>query len=176
MTEADPLIRAKRKKKADGLFGQIAIKLQIVTREQLDEALELQRYAKEDKALGVVLMDLKYVGKEDLERIIQAQKAMVAEVGNRQKKVREDALFGKVPRPTMGRSKIPKPTWFRVYWPCARGATRRRSPSSARRLRARMEPGSTTRPFPTSPFRETRQRVGPGPCSSSSFKTIPTAR
>ena len=96
MSDADPLIRAKRKKKADGLFGQIAIKLNIVTRAQLDEALELQRYAKEDKPLGVIIMDLGYVKKEDLERIIQAQKAMVAEVGNRQKKVREDALFGKV--------------------------------------------------------------------------------
>ena len=96
MTEGDPLIKAKRKKKADGLFGQIAIKLNIVTRAQLNEALELQRYAKEDKPLGVIIMDLGYVKKEDLERIIQAQKAMVAEVGNRQKKVREDALFGKV--------------------------------------------------------------------------------
>jgi len=86
----------KHKKKADQLFGQIAMRLGIVTREQLNEALELQRYAQGHKALGVILIELKWVQPKDLERIVDAQKAMLAEAAGRQKAVREDNLFGKV--------------------------------------------------------------------------------
>ena len=86
----------KHKKKADSLFGQIAMRLGIVTRDQLQEALELQRFAQGHKPLGVILMELKYVSTKDLERIVEAQKALLAEASVRQKAVREDNLFGKV--------------------------------------------------------------------------------
>jgi hypothetical protein len=86
----------KRRKKADSLFGQIATRLGIITRAQLQEALELQRYAKGHKPLGVLLMELKFVSEKDLERIIQAQQNIVAEAASRQKAVKEDNLFGKV--------------------------------------------------------------------------------
>lgn len=84
------------RKKADGLFGQIAMKLRIVTHKQLEEALELQRFAKTHKPLGVILMDMRYVAQEDLDRIIAAQREVVDSAGKRQKEVREDNLFGKV--------------------------------------------------------------------------------
>lgn len=86
----------KHRKKADSLFGQIAMRLGIVTRDQLQEALELQRFAQGHKPLGVILMELKYVGPKDLEKIVEAQKALLAEASVRQKAVREDNLFGKV--------------------------------------------------------------------------------
>ncbi|HYE99471.1 MAG TPA: hypothetical protein VEJ18_11200 [Planctomycetota bacterium] len=86
----------KHRKKADSLFGQIAMRLGIVTRDQLQEALELQRFAQGHKPLGVILMELKYVSTKDLERIVEAQKALLAEASVRQKAVREDNLFGKV--------------------------------------------------------------------------------
>lgn len=86
----------KRRKRADSLFGQIALRLGIVSREQLQEALELQRYATTPKPLGVILIDLKYVSDKDLGRIVEAQKALVAQAASRHEVVREDNLFGKV--------------------------------------------------------------------------------
>jgi len=94
MTDEDK--KEKSKKRADSLFGQIAMRLNIVSRQQLEEALELQRFAKSQKPLGVILMELKYVNEKDLERILEAQKALVAQQATRQKAVREDNLFGKV--------------------------------------------------------------------------------
>ncbi len=86
----------KHRKKADSLFGQIAMKLGIVTRAQLEEALELQRFANEHKPLGLILMEMKYVKQQDLERIVEAQKALANQAESRAKAVREDTLFGKV--------------------------------------------------------------------------------
>jgi hypothetical protein len=86
----------KHKKRADSLFGQIALKLQIITKQQLGEALELQRFAKVQKPLGVLLMELKYVTQEDLEKIVKAQSELLQAASTRQKAVREDNLFGKV--------------------------------------------------------------------------------
>ena len=88
--------KEKRQKRADGLFGQIALRLGILTKAQLQEALDLQRFAQGHKPLGVLLMELKYVGDKDLERILEAQKAMLTDASTRQKAVREDNLFGKV--------------------------------------------------------------------------------
>jgi len=86
----------KHRKRADGLFGQIALRLGILTKAQLQEALELQRFAKVQKPLGVLLMELKYVTEKDLEKIIKAQEEIVAQASSRQKAVKEDNLFGKV--------------------------------------------------------------------------------
>jgi hypothetical protein len=86
----------KHKKRADSLFGQIALKLNIITKQQLAEALELQRYAKVQKPLGVLLIELKYVTQADLEKIVKAQEALLQAASSRQKAVREDNLFGKV--------------------------------------------------------------------------------
>ena len=86
----------KHKKRADSLFGQIALKLNIISKQQLGEALELQRYAKVQKPLGVLLMELKYVTQADLEKIVKAQEAILQAASTRQKAVREDNLFGKV--------------------------------------------------------------------------------
>ena len=86
----------KRQKRADGLFGQIAVRLGILTKQQLQEALELQRFAVGHKPLGVLLMELNYVKEADLARIIEAQKEMLTDASVRQKAVREDNLFGKV--------------------------------------------------------------------------------
>ena len=86
----------KSKKRADSLFGQIALRLNIITKQQLGEALELQRCAKSQKPLGVLLMELQFVTQKDLDRILEAQKALAAQAATRQKAVREDNLFGKV--------------------------------------------------------------------------------
>jgi len=86
----------KHRKKADSLFGQIALKLGIVTRKQLEEALELQRFAKDHKPLGLILMETKAVTQADLEKIVEAQKAIANQAESRARAVREDTLFGKV--------------------------------------------------------------------------------
>lgn len=86
----------KHRQKADSLFGQIALKLGVVTRKQLDDALELQRYAKDRKPLGVILLELKIIGQTELEKIIEAQKELVVQSHSRSKAVKEDNLFGKV--------------------------------------------------------------------------------
>ncbi len=86
----------KHRQKADSLFGQIALKLGLVTRKQLDEALELQQYAKERKPLGVILIELKIIGQRELEMVIEAQKELVVQSHTRAKAVKEDNLFGKV--------------------------------------------------------------------------------
>ncbi len=86
----------KHRKRADALFGQIALRLNIVTRAQLDEALELQRFADGHRALGLILCDLKYVSDSDLQRILDAQKALLTQQAGREKALREDNLFGKV--------------------------------------------------------------------------------
>lgn len=86
----------KNLKKADQLFGQIARQLEIVTKEQLESALETQRNATEHKPLGIILMESGHVKEGDFERILQAQKAMAAAIDTRAKAVREDSLFGKV--------------------------------------------------------------------------------
>lgn len=86
----------KHRKKADALFGQIAMRLGIVSRKQLEEALELQRFASQHKPLGLILMEMKYVTQQDLERIVEAQKALASQAESRAKAVREDTLFGKV--------------------------------------------------------------------------------
>lgn len=86
----------KHQRRADSLFGQIAMRLNIVTREKLQEALELQRSAQTHKPLGVILMELGTVTQPDLERIVEVQQKMLAQASLRQKAVREDNLFGKV--------------------------------------------------------------------------------
>jgi hypothetical protein len=86
----------KHRAKADSLFGQIALKLGLITRKQLDDALELQKYAKERKPVGVILMELKIIGQAELEKIIEAQKELVVASHSRAKAVKEDNLFGKV--------------------------------------------------------------------------------
>ncbi len=86
----------KHKKRADSLFGQIALKLGIITKQQLGEALELQRFAKVQKPLGVLLMELKYVSQVDLQKIVKHQEEILQAASSRQKAVREDNLFGKV--------------------------------------------------------------------------------
>jgi hypothetical protein len=94
MADADK--KEKSQKKADSLFGQIALRLNIITKKQLQDALELQRFSKTPKPLGVLLIEMKYVTEKDLEKILAAQKAILAEAAVRQKAVREDNLFGKV--------------------------------------------------------------------------------
>jgi ribosomal protein S27E len=85
-----------KQKRADALFGQIALRLEILTKAQLQEVLELQRFTHSHKPLGVLLMELKYVGSKDLDRILEAQKLILADASDRRKAVREDNLFGKV--------------------------------------------------------------------------------
>ena len=48
--------KEKHQKRADGLFGQIAVRLGILTKQQLQEVLELQRFARGHKPLGMMLM------------------------------------------------------------------------------------------------------------------------
>jgi hypothetical protein len=86
----------KSRSRADRLFGQIAMKLGIVTQKQLQDALEVQRFAAGHKPLGLILIELKFVTPSDLERILDEQKKILADAGNRQKAVKEDNLFGKV--------------------------------------------------------------------------------
>jgi hypothetical protein len=86
----------KSRSRADRLFGQIAMKLGVVTQQQLQDALEVQRFAQGHKPLGLILIELKFVTPKDLERILEEQKRILADAGNRQKAVKEDNLFGKV--------------------------------------------------------------------------------
>lgn len=86
----------KSKRKADSLFGQIAVRLGIVTQKQLEEALEIQRFATGHRPLGLVLIDLKYVTQKDLDRIIKTQEEILQQQNARHRAVREDNFFGKV--------------------------------------------------------------------------------
>jgi hypothetical protein len=86
----------KSRSRADRLFGQIAMKLGVVTQQQLQDALEVQRFAQGHKPLGLILIELKFVTPQGLERILEEQKRILADAGNRQKAVKEDNLFGKV--------------------------------------------------------------------------------
>jgi hypothetical protein len=86
----------KSRSRADRLFGQIAMKLGVVTQQQLQDALEVQRFAQGHKPLGLILIELKFVTPQGLERILEEQKKILADAGNRQKAVKEDNLFGKV--------------------------------------------------------------------------------
>ena len=88
--------KENKKKRADGLFGQIALKLKILTREQLQDALELQRYSQDHKPLGVLLMEMGHVTDKDLDKIVEVQRSILSQASLRQKTVREDNLFGKV--------------------------------------------------------------------------------
>ena len=88
--------KEKQQKRADSLFGQIALRLNIITKEKLQEALEVQRYAKSHKPLGVVLMEMGLVTQKDLGKIVEAQQQMLAQASMRHKAVKEDNLFGKV--------------------------------------------------------------------------------
>lgn len=82
--------------KADLLFGQIALKIGAITRQQLAEALELQRFAKEHKPLGVLLQELKWISDRDLNAILSEQRKMLDAAAARGKAMKEDNLFGKV--------------------------------------------------------------------------------
>jgi hypothetical protein len=86
----------KSVRRADQLFGQIALRLGILTKAQIQEVLELQRFAKSHKPLGAMLIELKYLTEADLEKIIAAQRQILNEANLRQKAVKEDNLFGKV--------------------------------------------------------------------------------
>ena len=86
----------RARKKADKLFGQIALRLGIVTDRQLDEALESQRGSAQHKPLGLVLIEKGYVTEDGFKMILEAQKRLVSESDGRAKAVHEDSLFGKV--------------------------------------------------------------------------------
>jgi len=58
-------------------FGSIALSLQIVTREQLDEALVLQHRSREDKRLGEILVDIGAMTNADVEKILLHQVGQV---------------------------------------------------------------------------------------------------
>jgi len=87
---------ADRGNRADTLFGEIALRLGILTAQQLDEALEIQKSLPERRPLGMILMDRNYVTQPDLERILAAQRRMVDQVVLRAQAAKEDSLFGKV--------------------------------------------------------------------------------
>lgn len=86
----------RHRRKTDQLFGQIALKLGLVTPAQLDEAIVLQRCAKEPRPLGALLQDLKIIGNDGLEKIIEAQKALAVAAEERARAIHDDNLFGKV--------------------------------------------------------------------------------
>jgi hypothetical protein len=58
-------------------FGSIALSLQIVTREQLDEALLLQHRSREDKRLGEILVEIGAMTNADVEKILLHQVGQV---------------------------------------------------------------------------------------------------
>ena len=58
-------------------FGSIALSLQIVTREQLDEALLLQHRSREDKRLGEILVEIGAMTNADVEKILVHQVGQV---------------------------------------------------------------------------------------------------
>ncbi len=86
----------RHRRKVDALFGEIALKLGVITRAQLEEALLLQRCAREHRPLGLLLADLKVITAGDLERILEAQKALAIAAEERARAVHDDNLFGKV--------------------------------------------------------------------------------
>jgi hypothetical protein len=90
------MTQPQKASKADQLFGQIALKIGVLTKAQLAEALELQRFARDHKPLGTMLIELKLLSPEQLDLILREQKRMLDEANSRVKAVREDNLFGKV--------------------------------------------------------------------------------
>lgn len=87
---------SSHRKKADQLFGQIALQLKIVTQRQLEQGLEFQRQTDAHKPLGLVMMQLGFVTQTDLDRIVEAQKELLAQRNGRAEATRKDSLFGKV--------------------------------------------------------------------------------
>ncbi len=82
--------------RADQLFGQIALKIGAITRQQLIEALEIQRFAKEHKPLGTLLQELKWISEKEVETILVEQRKVLDLAAARGKAIKEDNLFGKV--------------------------------------------------------------------------------
>lgn len=82
--------------KAEQIFGQIAVKLGLITKEQLAEALEAQRLSPEHRALGKVLIGFGMLSEKDLGRIVEEQRRLTKDVNTRIKAVKEDGLFGRV--------------------------------------------------------------------------------
>ncbi|RME72178.1 MAG: hypothetical protein D6776_09225, partial [Planctomycetota bacterium] len=55
------------------LFGEIALKKQLVTREQVEECLEIQKRLKEmgiSKTLGAIMHDKKYLSMVEIKEIL----------------------------------------------------------------------------------------------------------
>lgn len=58
-------------------FGSIALTLQIVTREQLEEALRLQHRSREDKRLGEILVETGAMRSDDVQNVLVHQVSQV---------------------------------------------------------------------------------------------------
>lgn len=66
------MLRAK-----DVLFGEIAVALGLLTREQLDECVELQRRARRNQRLGNICEERGYLTRDDVRRVLQQQSRLV---------------------------------------------------------------------------------------------------
>ncbi len=87
---------SERPSRADQLLGQIAIKMGLITKEQLAEALGAQRTAPDHRPLGDYLVERKLIQKRDLLALVEEQKRLVRDATARIQAAREDNLFGKV--------------------------------------------------------------------------------
>lgn len=66
------MLRAK-----DVLFGEIAVALELLTREQLDECVALQRRARRNQRLGNICEERGYLTRDDVQRVLQHQSRLV---------------------------------------------------------------------------------------------------
>lgn len=60
--------------KEDSLFGRIAVLNNIITQEQLTEALEIQKSKQEFSPIGLILLKKNYITRDHLKAILETQK------------------------------------------------------------------------------------------------------
>lgn len=91
MTETPDVSR-----RSDALFGQIALQLGLLSREQLREALNRQLQSDPHRPLGEILREFKLLRPEDLDRILATQKKLVSQAPAHLRTMKEDDLFGRI--------------------------------------------------------------------------------
>lgn len=82
--------------KIEELFGQIALRFNLISQARLDEALKLRNSQGERRPIGIILKDLGFLQERDVEHILAAQKGLVTTPAERPKAAKEDNLFGKI--------------------------------------------------------------------------------
>lgn len=78
----------------DNLFGRIAIKQGYVTKEQLEQCVELQQSAEDSRLLGGIMIEQGFITKEQLRKVMILQKQAMAVPAKDEIERQADVSFG----------------------------------------------------------------------------------